>query len=407
MCLYPQIYSDRDGNFIRSPPSPGRIPLSTGFDATTSTLSSGCLTITSPYGTSIHSLGFQTKKIFGCGINHSPISSLSGEVTSISSITNQTGCPFSPDSTRTTAFSKFPEDSQPPEASLPTHYNQHNEPYQPQNFEYPSVVLPKSKDDTPKASKDLPNDRTRGEKRKGEQKGTNKRVKRDKSSIKVRSRNSRGQFILERNKVAAVKCRKRKQGEESELAACEQEMEQCNGQLKKEFDDLKAEIYYLKTQLLRHTNCSCTLIHKYIAHEARKSIDTLPPPLTPFQPKAMLAVEQQPGSNGSGVSVSLTSITHSYGNQASGLENEPPIWPDPSLMVTSSSETVLSTTMDLTQNEYIPASSKLMHWMPSIEEISYPGWIGTAASFPVIEDNAFGEGIGTYGDIVCSDLQEM
>ncbi|KAI5456229.1 hypothetical protein BGZ63DRAFT_435772 [Mariannaea sp. PMI_226] len=362
--------------FVGSYPPLGGIPLSTGFEATTPTLSSWCITIPPPYGTGIDSPKFQPKRILGCGVNHSSNPSFSGKVTSTSSISSQMGNWFSPYSTRATTVLRS-EDLQPPEASLPTHYNQHNEPYQLQNFIHPSDASPKSEEDTPKASKDVPNGRirgrTRGEKRKGEQKGTKKKIKKDNSSTQVRPRDSRRQLILERNKVAAIRCRKRKQDKESELAACEQEMGKCNGQLKKEFDELTAEIYYLKTQLLRHTDCSCTLIHKYIAHEARQSVDTLPPPLTLFQPKTMLAVEHQSGSNGSGASINLTSITHSYGIQTPGLENEPPIWPDLSLIDTISSETVLSTTMDLTQNEYIPASSELMHWMPSMEEFSYPG----------------------------------
>ncbi|KAI5456215.1 hypothetical protein BGZ63DRAFT_435709 [Mariannaea sp. PMI_226] len=359
--------------FVRSCSLPGEIPLSTGFDATTSTSSSGYLAISPPYGTNINSPGFQTKSILGCGMNQSPVLSTSGEVVSTSSITTQMGYPFSPYSTRTTTISKFPEVSQPPEASLPTHYNQYNEPYQLQTFVYPSVVLHKSEYDTAKASKDVPNGRirgrTQGKKREGEQKGANKRMKRDDTSTKVRPRDSRRQLILDRNKLAAIKCRKRKQDEESALATCEQEMEQCNGELKKEFDELTAEIYYLKTQLLRHTDCSCTLIHKYMAHEARKSVDSLPPPPTLFQPETMLTVEHQSGSNGSIASdSSLIGVTNSYGLRTPELEIVPPIWPDMSQLDTSSSTEMF----DTTQNGYIPASSELMRWIPSMDGLSYP-----------------------------------
>ncbi|KAI5465209.1 hypothetical protein BGZ63DRAFT_402095 [Mariannaea sp. PMI_226] len=363
--------------FVRSCSHPGEIPLSTGFDTTTSMLSYGCLTTPPPHGTSIDSPKFQTKTILGCGMNQSPMLSFSGEVISTSSITTQMGYPFSPYSTRTTTILKFPKVSQPPEASLPTHYNQHNEPYQLQTFVYPSVVLPKSEHDTAKASKDVPNGRirgrTQGKKRGGEQKGANKRMKRDDTSTKVRTRDSRRQLILERNKLAAIKCRKRKQDEESALATCEQEMEQCNGELKKEFDELTVEIYFLKTQLLRHTDCSCTLIHKYMAHEARKSVVTLPPPPTLFQPETMLTVEHQSGSNGSTASdSSLIGVTNSYGLRTPELEIVPPIWPDMSQLDTSPSTEMFDTTMDVTQNGYIPASSKLMHWIPSMDGLSYP-----------------------------------
>lgn len=81
--------------------------------------------------------------------------------------------------------------------------------------------------------------------------------------------------VLERNRVAATKCRTRKRSEASTLAQCEQEMEDRNRQLSATFEELRHEIYILKTQLLQHNNCSCVLIQKYIANEAKKSVDKL------------------------------------------------------------------------------------------------------------------------------------
>lgn len=81
--------------------------------------------------------------------------------------------------------------------------------------------------------------------------------------------------VLERNRVAATKCRSRKRSEASTLAQCEQEMEDRNRQLSATFEELRHEIYILKTQLLQHNNCNCVLIQKYIANEAKKSVDKL------------------------------------------------------------------------------------------------------------------------------------
>jgi hypothetical protein len=81
--------------------------------------------------------------------------------------------------------------------------------------------------------------------------------------------------VLERNRVAATKCRSRKRSEASTLAQCEQEMEDRNRQLSATFEELRHEIYVLKTQLLQHNNCNCVLIQKYIANEAKKSVDKL------------------------------------------------------------------------------------------------------------------------------------
>ncbi|KAI8648972.1 BZIP domain-containing protein [Fusarium keratoplasticum] len=81
--------------------------------------------------------------------------------------------------------------------------------------------------------------------------------------------------MLERNRIAATKCRLRKRDEASALASREKAMEDRNRSLSDCFDSLTAEIYYLKTELLRHTDCNCVLIQKYIAHEAQKSVDGL------------------------------------------------------------------------------------------------------------------------------------
>jgi hypothetical protein len=81
--------------------------------------------------------------------------------------------------------------------------------------------------------------------------------------------------VLERNRLAATKCRTRKRDEASALAAREQEMEDDNRYLASVYDALTAEIYELKTQLLRHTECGCVLIQRYIASEAKRSVDNL------------------------------------------------------------------------------------------------------------------------------------
>ena len=81
--------------------------------------------------------------------------------------------------------------------------------------------------------------------------------------------------VLERNRIAATRCRIRKRDEALRLASCEQAMEDQNRQLSACFDSLRAEIYTLKTQLLQHADCGCLLIQEYIANEAKKSVDIL------------------------------------------------------------------------------------------------------------------------------------
>jgi hypothetical protein len=80
---------------------------------------------------------------------------------------------------------------------------------------------------------------------------------------------------LEFNHVRSSKYRIRKRDEASMLASCEQAMESQNRQLPACFDSLRAEICTLKAQLLQHTACDCLLIQKYIANEAKGSVDIL------------------------------------------------------------------------------------------------------------------------------------
>uniref|UniRef100_A0A0D2XRP4 BZIP domain-containing protein n=2 Tax=Fusarium oxysporum TaxID=5507 RepID=A0A0D2XRP4_FUSOF len=88
-------------------------------------------------------------------------------------------------------------------------------------------------------------------------------------------KNPRQRRVLERNRATAARCRLRKRDEASALSSRERAMEDRNRYLSSCFDSLTTEIYYLKTELLRHTCCNCDLIQTYIANEARKSVDAL------------------------------------------------------------------------------------------------------------------------------------
>ncbi|KAK2922543.1 Transcription factor Jun [Fusarium oxysporum f. sp. vasinfectum] len=81
--------------------------------------------------------------------------------------------------------------------------------------------------------------------------------------------------VLERNRIAANKCRLRKRDEALALASRKETMEDQNRYLVTCFDSLTVEVYHLKTQLLRHTDCNCVLIQNYIANEAQKCVDRL------------------------------------------------------------------------------------------------------------------------------------
>lgn len=113
--------------------------------------------------------------------------------------------------------------------------------------------------------------------------------------------------ILERNRIAATKCRLRKRDEASALASREQAMEDQNRYLSTCFDSLTAEIYHLKTQLLQHTDCNCILIQKYIANEAKKSVDGLIACSSSFYPCGGSMIPEYMSSHGASGSSSASS----------------------------------------------------------------------------------------------------
>ncbi|KAM0393245.1 hypothetical protein HYE67_010592 [Fusarium culmorum] len=128
--------------------------------------------------------------------------------------------------------------------------------------------------------------------------------------------------ILERNRIAATKCRLRKRDEASALASQEQAMEDQNRYLSSCFDSLTAEIYHLKTQLLQHTDCNCVLIQKYISNEAKKTVDGLSDCPSNFQPDSDVMSPYRRGSCHSD-----TSPTESLSVPTPGFEGASPGWP--------------------------------------------------------------------------------
>lgn len=128
--------------------------------------------------------------------------------------------------------------------------------------------------------------------------------------------------VLECNRITSTKCRLRKHDEASALASREQAMEDQNRYLSTYFDSLTAEIYYLKTQLLQHTDCNCVLIQKYIANEAKKSVDALLACSSAFHPHGSSLSPDYGSSSG-------TSIVDSLNIHSSEADSFPPTWTNP------------------------------------------------------------------------------
>lgn len=85
----------------------------------------------------------------------------------------------------------------------------------------------------------------------------------------------------ERNRAAANKFRSRKREDTDRLKVDEGELEKRNRELLNSAKQLKQEVYQLKMQLLKHSDCDCTLIQNYIKSEAHRYIHGIQPKIGP------------------------------------------------------------------------------------------------------------------------------
>ena len=77
---------------------------------------------------------------------------------------------------------------------------------------------------------------------------------------------------LERNRQAANRCRTRKREDNEKLKSAEKKMEQQHIRLSSEVEALTTEIYRLKSELLLHSGCNCTLIQSYFENGFQRYI---------------------------------------------------------------------------------------------------------------------------------------
>jgi len=105
--------------------------------------------------------------------------------------------------------------------------------------------------------------------------------------------------ILERNRLAASKCRQKKKMWMQELEVKSAAMTAENRQIQNLVEKLKEEVIMLKNQLLLHNNCDCNVIQRYIAtsnqfseslHQSASSshLHNEAPPI--YQPKSSSAM---------------------------------------------------------------------------------------------------------------------
>ncbi|KAL7625062.1 hypothetical protein AAE478_004276 [Parahypoxylon ruwenzoriense] len=77
---------------------------------------------------------------------------------------------------------------------------------------------------------------------------------------------------LERNRVAATKCRQKKKEWVSDLEETKFGLESQNSHLQMEYSSLKNEITQIKSQLMEHASCNDPNIDKWIENEAKRFV---------------------------------------------------------------------------------------------------------------------------------------
>jgi len=101
-----------------------------------------------------------------------------------------------------------------------------------------------------------------------------KRSTRRKSECFVdKTKAGRYEKVLERNRVAAARCRERKRGEQETLETELDEAETRHRELSAYFNVLKDEAFMLKSEILQHSSCGCEMIQRYIKDAAQKAVE--------------------------------------------------------------------------------------------------------------------------------------
>jgi len=87
-------------------------------------------------------------------------------------------------------------------------------------------------------------------------------------SLSPKEEEAKREKLLERNRMAANKCRQKKKEWMSHLEIQAKEVATNRAQLLANLATLKDEVLYLKGQLLDHAHCDCTKIREYLHHAA-------------------------------------------------------------------------------------------------------------------------------------------
>ncbi|ROT38884.1 hypothetical protein SODALDRAFT_249026, partial [Sodiomyces alkalinus F11] len=80
------------------------------------------------------------------------------------------------------------------------------------------------------------------------------------------------QKVLERNRMAASKCRKKKKEWVSELQETKTGLENQHLQLQREYNGLLDEVSRMKNELISHAHCNDPNIDQWLDNEAKRFV---------------------------------------------------------------------------------------------------------------------------------------
>ncbi|KAJ2978120.1 hypothetical protein NUW58_g7593 [Xylaria curta] len=95
---------------------------------------------------------------------------------------------------------------------------------------------------------------------------------RRKEDVGLKEKEGRRRHFLQRNRVAAMKCRRKKKEWVNDLEGTKSELETRNSRLHMELDQLSTQASHIRAQLMAHANCHDSNINKWIENEAKRFV---------------------------------------------------------------------------------------------------------------------------------------
>ena len=127
--------------------------------------------------------------------------------------------------------------------------------------------------------------------------------------------------FLERNRVAASKCRQKKKEWTGNLEARARELQNNKNQLAVIVNSLKEEVIFLKGEMLKHTSCGCERVRDYLEKKADSITSSINFPHQPFR-SAASPVRSAPGSKSNSISGSASNHSSRSGSTSLGTEDK-------------------------------------------------------------------------------------